>query len=539
MNTNIESLYDYVLQRLAAESYLENMSPSDTTEIRRALLLGTNREGYKTGNPDLNEGYRGYTRMTSSQADEFLSKYRIVHQWSDNPTTGAVPGSRPAAEGDPAFDQLNDEILANTGLSATLIQKLDLSGNPTNEYTLAIRSTEFRTWADGGDRERDGSAADVAVEFLGFALAQQDALERYFAWLKVNKDGSGTPLLPSGSILNVTGYSLGGHLATVFTEIHQNEASIQFGQTVTFNGLGRGSWDGSAGSLKDMVDYFHAVLVDPRVAPDVGDPLREGAIGRTGQPFDAKSVYGDQRYDWAVKAVWLGFGPSFQPVVDEGRTGSAADGRITQVYGYESINNTNVAANSGIHGPALKVGIESQPILEGPFAGFIGTGDFGNGHALILLADALALQRAMDRLDSGIDLARFIGLLPAASNRTTSNGPNANYEADPLENILDGLRRQLLGPGVAKTEFKDGASGFGDITKREGFHSNLGALTESAAFLAIAGKVRLEPASADLGVKARNDFAALASLITLSPVVLAATDGNQGALDATLRTVWG
>jgi hypothetical protein len=73
--------------------------------------------------------------MTSAQADEFLSKFQIVHQWSDNPSTGNPPGSRPVAEGNPAFPQLNKDILANTGLSATLIRKKDASGALTNEYT--------------------------------------------------------------------------------------------------------------------------------------------------------------------------------------------------------------------------------------------------------------------------------------------------------------------------------------------------------------------------------------------------------------------
>ena len=56
------------------------------------------------------------------------------------------------------------------------------------------------------------------------------SLERYYRELKA----SGT--LAAGATLNVTGYSLGGHLATVFTELHESEIA----QTVTFNGSGRG-----------------------------------------------------------------------------------------------------------------------------------------------------------------------------------------------------------------------------------------------------------------------------------------------------------
>ena len=189
----------------------------------------------------MNEGYPGYTRMTGVQADEFLAKFAIVHQWSDDPTP---TGSRAGAS-------LGTDILANTGLSATLIQS-----KTTGAYTLAIRSTEFRSWAEGGDSERDAGGADISgIAATGFALAQQAALERYYAWLKQ------TNKLPPAAVLNVTGYSSGGHLSTVFTEIHHSDADISFGETITFNGAGRGSYRAAAGSLQAMVAYYQSVLI--------------------------------------------------------------------------------------------------------------------------------------------------------------------------------------------------------------------------------------------------------------------------------------
>ena len=529
MNTNIASLYEFTLQQMAAESYFEDIALTNTPAVREALHLGTNRLGFPKGDSNLNEGYPGYTRMTYAQADEFLSKYTIVHQWSDNPTP---TGSRPAVDGD-----LNTQkMLANTGLSATLIQN-----KSTNEYTLAIRSTEFRSWADGGDGERDKLGADVAsIAFTGFALAQQDALEKYYAWLK------STGKLPTGANLNVTGYSLGGNLATVFTELHQNE--MGGGQTVTFNGAGRGDWNQSAGSLADMMAFYRDVLNNPSVAPN---PLigayttrRDAAIAKTGQAFDTKSVYSDPRSLWAQTATEIKFGLSFQSWSSPANTGTGADGRITQVVGFESIGNTNVTANSGRHGPSLNVGIESQPTREGvsvnPFTLF--GQDFGNAHSITLLADSLALQRAMNQLDSSFSIDKFITLLPAASNRTIANGINANYETDPLENVLDGLRRMILDPTAAKTPFKDGASGFGDITSREGFYANLKALTDSAAFAALKGMATIRLASNSLATTAKTDFAAFLSLNALSPIVISTSDaGAIAALKAanpTLATAW-
>jgi len=467
-NTNIASLYDFTLQQMAAESYFEGISLADVDELRRRLRLGTNRLGYPDdaggSNTTLNQGYPGYTRMAGVQADEFMERFAIVHQWSDNPTPN---GTRTGAA-------LGPGILANTGLSATLIRKKDDSGNLTNEYTLAVRSTEFRSWATGGDSERDTVGADLnGIASVGFALAQQAALERYYEWLKQGP----SPLLPSGAVLNVAGYSLGGHLATVFTEVHRIDADISFGETVTFNGAGRGLYNADAGSLKDMLDFYQAVFSEPRLASAdpgnrVANEKRAAAIASIGRPFDSTSIYGDPRHLWAQSATAQRFGLSTSVFANELLTQAP----ITQVFGLETINNVNVTANSAIHGPTVGVGIESQPLVEGLGGGlglvsdrlmkFLG-GDFGSGHSIALIADSLALQRALNKLAPSFRLEDFIPILMKATNRVQSNGPGANYEVDALENVLDGLRRQLIDPNLAATEYKDGAGGFGDIAKRE------------------------------------------------------------------------
>ena len=83
MNTNIASLYEFTLQQMAAESYFEGINLSVNEAVKTQLRLGTNRLGYPPGagehNTGLNEGYPGYTRMITQQADEFLDKFKIVH----------------------------------------------------------------------------------------------------------------------------------------------------------------------------------------------------------------------------------------------------------------------------------------------------------------------------------------------------------------------------------------------------------------------------------------------------------------------------
>ena len=118
----------------------------------------------------------------------------------------------------------------STGFSATLTQEIG-----TNNFTLSFRSTEYRARADGGDFERDGTfGADGDVTLQGFAFAQLASMEDYYQTTVKN-------LLPTGAVLKVTGYSLGGNLATVFTEIHSAEVN----HTYTFNAVGRGRKTGT------------------------------------------------------------------------------------------------------------------------------------------------------------------------------------------------------------------------------------------------------------------------------------------------------
>lgn len=289
-NINAESLYSFLLQQMAAESYFEKpMSVYDNNpqEVIDALTMGTNRKSYTSEDMPFNGGYPGLTRMTKAQAEEFVKKFKIIHQWSDNP---CPDGSRPTQPGDAGYLALNgQQILANTGLSATLIKV------GANEYTLAIRSTEMRPWDKGGDGERDKWATDFqSIGLKGFAFAQLDALEYYYQWLKTSGK------LPANVDLNVTGYSLGGHLATVFTEIHRSD--MKDGRTYAFNAPGRGEY--SNGSLSQMLADFRRFMADPDAAgvPHAGDSedektayLKADAARDAQQAFDAKSIYGDPR----------------------------------------------------------------------------------------------------------------------------------------------------------------------------------------------------------------------------------------------------
>ncbi len=142
---------------------------------------------------------------------------------------------------------LDQKANTATGFSGTLFKN-----NLTNELVLSFRSTEFID-----DHARDNKATnDLEIAGGGFALGQIADMEAWYAQLA----GAGGAL--RGKTYSVTGYSLGGHLATVFNQLRQ--AELQYGpppatldQVVTFNGAGVGQIDN--GTLRGLIDRFTAL----------------------------------------------------------------------------------------------------------------------------------------------------------------------------------------------------------------------------------------------------------------------------------------
>ena len=217
--SQIATWLDFSLQQIAAESYLD-----DPGGLQTQLTRGNNNFGVDPQTGPL----LGVTRLTSLLVDRFIAKYDIVNHHAND----------------------------STGFSATLMQEIG-----TNNFTLSFRSSEYQPQTNGGDRTRDLLGADAEISLGdGFAVGQLLAMENYYQSLK----DSG--LLPAGAVFNVTGYSLGGHLATVFTELHTTEIN----HTYTFNGAGRGHVTGGlptetteAARIAGMLALFKQVLFDP------------------------------------------------------------------------------------------------------------------------------------------------------------------------------------------------------------------------------------------------------------------------------------
>jgi len=179
--------------QMAAEAFIRDevtgIFAIDAEEIKARLIAGNNHA----------------SRFTDSQAQAFVDQWGVVDQRANT----------------------------KTGFSGTLFRN---KANP-NDLVLSFRSTEFID-----DAARDSEATNMQEIFkFGFAFGQLADMEAWYAELTQQ----GEPL--AGKTFSVTGYSLGGHLATAFNLMHPGAAS----QVVTFNGAGIGQvGDGSLGDMQ-------------------------------------------------------------------------------------------------------------------------------------------------------------------------------------------------------------------------------------------------------------------------------------------------
>ena len=425
--SDIRTWLQFATQQMAAESYLDSINLSSRTEVKDQLLLGNNH-------PLLDPSLSGKTRFTNVLADQFLNRYQIVDHHANDAT----------------------------GFSATLIK--NLSDPAGNTFTLSFRSLEYQDRVNGGDWERDGQGGAAGeIAGAGFALGQLVSMERYYAELK----NSGK--LPVGATLNVTGYSLGGHLATVFTELHS--ADIQ--HTTIFNGAGRGLIGGvtpvvtEADRIHQLIDAMDAKFVE-------FDP--SGNLTRSGSTANVQSL---SWYQPAVIQVAGQFGTTGTASLPTGglfggveRTDGAFQ-KITQLFGQATSGvDVELVANSGVHGRVTPILIEGQPLVES-----LREDQYGNSHSITLLVDSLALQELFQTVDPTLTQGQMESIFKAASDASAGVfGQNHVAEGDTLELALDVLRKVFLGSQVPATDFNDNAGGFGDLAFRNPFYTNLAAV---------------------------------------------------------------
>jgi hypothetical protein len=185
----------YANLQMAAEAFLKdpktNAESYSGDALRDALIDGNKR----------------YTSFTASEAAKFAEDWEVVDQCKNT----------------------------TTGFSGTLFRckVTDPSrGLKEGEYVLSFRSTEFID-----DAVRDSAATNtLEIHDTGWAWGQIADMEAWYESIKNE--------IPAGVKPNVTGYSLGGHLATAFNLLHQDDKAANgsdvIKEVITFNGAGVG-----------------------------------------------------------------------------------------------------------------------------------------------------------------------------------------------------------------------------------------------------------------------------------------------------------
>ena len=165
----------------------------------------------------LKDGNERTSRFTDTQAKEFAQKWEIVSHVANTGTgfSGTLFRARKS-------DVAGKEDL-KTGVPKTGIKEGDL--------VISFRSTEMID-----DAARDNQATNtMEISQKGWAFGQIADMEKWVRSLRA--DG----FIGEGKEVSVTGYSLGGHLATAFNILHNYDKSdIKVKQTFTFNGAGVG-----------------------------------------------------------------------------------------------------------------------------------------------------------------------------------------------------------------------------------------------------------------------------------------------------------
>jgi Ca2+-binding RTX toxin-like protein len=309
-------------------------------------------------------------------------------------------------------------------------------------------------------------------------------MTRYFEGLQQGKKSDGTidPSLAaffgnSQNQLNVTGYSLGGHLATVFTELYADRVA----QTYTFNGAGRGEFAGlHFNSEAQEADRIREMLANLDARLRATDPL--GSLFASGATAD---IYTDERYLVAlddIRARYPTSGTQSLPGLTGGLTRTdGAFGKIQQLFGHaDTGQDVEVVANSGVHAKAIQVLIEGQPLVEDVNLQNPWESQYGNSHSVTLLVDSLAIQELFQKADPQLQQSQIESILKASSGQVATPYPEQGMpvplaEGDTLEKALDAFARVFHVDGVA-TPFGRLPGDFGSLTYRQPFYERLEAV---------------------------------------------------------------
>ena len=457
-NPSVRRLQEFAGLQMASEAFLvrsgDGRSVAPDTDVSSRL----------------EEGNFHASHFISLQAEKFVKKYRILAQFRNDP-----------------------QLSGGSGFSGTLFQDIG-----SEELTLSFRSTEFID-----DNLRDSkSTNELEVKEFGWALGQISEMEAWYAQLRAD------PELLGGKKFNVTGYSLGGHLATAFNILRREDARAGKGDnpilaTYTFNGAGvgdlkpgktlsgviakfaeyRAQSDIAASEMWRQLPLQTRTLVlreaESRILQINSEQARlrtlagvQYAFGATEPPSGIQGTLDYQiaallaARDTIASSRFFGTDVNTIPTVPKFADAIGRDRipSMIEVVGSDAGNlGPSWVSNSGVHyGTRQEIYIEDQPLFRGTYSLPTDLGklvsnpaenDFADTHSLVLLQDSLSLMALLERLDPSIDIeaARQIYASVSGAQATSVFGSQGVAEGDVLERTLDALRAIFFGPDVEPT----------------------------------------------------------------------------------------
>ncbi len=335
--TNVASIYlKCASLQMAAETVGLSRVREGTMQLKDALIDGNRRS----------------SKFTPVQAQQFVDDGWTIVDHKSNTTTG-----------------FSGTLFRYTGPS-------DPSrGLVSGELVLSFRSTEFID-----DAARDNQATNaLEIKEKGWAFGQIADMEN---WIKDLG-------LKYGDPLTVTGYSLGGHLATAFNLLHPGLASA----TYTFNGAGVGK-EKNGVSLTDTIASFDRMR---QTAADLGDQFTNPAVRAVYESLRSSLMNGavpTEAQRQAVLALLPVPGSLPGPVV-------STDPDVRLLYEAFTRIQTIQAEMGRIGNPPLSSGGNSNVPLQPVGTGQVeATNDFGDTHSFVLLVDSLGgIPNTPARLD--------------------------------------------------------------------------------------------------------------------------------------------
>lgn len=544
LNSQIKQLLTFANLQMAAEAFwLGEGSISDSEQIQSVLERGNTHA----------------SRFMPVQAAQFADEYEILAHRNNEP-----------------------RVAGGTGFSGTLFRN-----RATGELTLSFRSSEFID-----DAVRDSkSTNELEIKQLGWAFGQIAEMEDWFASLRQ----SGVLNDASGQIrpFNVTGYSLGGHLATAFNILRREagESNLILG-TYTFNGAGTGGLLNGR-RLTDVIADFKQYRDDPNITTsgawaalplETRNQIYDAAVGRSSAieaerqrlqtlqaefAFDTRPPAGIQAslpYQIAVLlAARDTVGASNFPLpggvnwIPSSPVFAAPDQRFAnmiEIVGSEGGNlGPSFISNSGIHyGTRQEIYIEDQPLVRGSFplldilqrnllVDNPSVNDFGDTHSLVLLVDSLSLMSALEAIDPNLtpETAREIYAAMSNAKADSAIGTQGSAEGDSLERMLDAARKIVLGPSAEPTleNYEDTLVGntWHSAALREPFHARLQELTGAIASvpgpLTLSSLANMSAAEMTTRAQAAGGLAYRYALGSLNPFAILGPDAVYALHNAT------